>query len=97
MNTERNLKEQLRGIFIIFIVYIICAGCSADRPQFPETAIVPVTNTYHGVEVIDNYQWLENGEDNFRRSGRFAGNAGHCSRRYYDSFILSGACAENSL
>lgn len=24
---------------------------------------IPVTNTYHGVEVIDNYQWLENADD----------------------------------
>ncbi|MBX3356899.1 MAG: S9 family peptidase [Phycisphaeraceae bacterium] len=29
----------------------------------PETAKKPVTNEYHGVKVVDEYQWLENWED----------------------------------
>jgi len=36
---------------------------SQGTPQPPNTPIVPITNTYHGVEVLDEYQWLESGDD----------------------------------
>ncbi len=38
-------------------------GCSKTKPPFPETAAKPVTNTYFGVKVADNYQWLDNAQD----------------------------------
>src|SRR5690242_1416576 len=34
---------------------------TAEGP--PVAEVRPVTNTYHGVEVVDPYQWLENPED----------------------------------
>ncbi|MFW9777413.1 MAG: prolyl oligopeptidase family protein [Candidatus Heimdallarchaeota archaeon] len=33
-----------------------------DRPVYPHTEQIPVTNTLHGIEITDNYQWLEDTE-----------------------------------
>lgn len=38
-------------------------GYADEIPHLPETPIIPVTDIYHGVEVVDNYQWLEKGDD----------------------------------
>ncbi len=40
----------------------------AQMPRPPVTPKRPVVNTYHGVEVVDDYQWLENYEDEEVRS-----------------------------
>jgi prolyl oligopeptidase PreP (S9A serine peptidase family) len=39
------------------LVGIGTSGCNS------KTATKPVTNEYHGVKVVDNYQWLENAKD----------------------------------
>jgi prolyl oligopeptidase len=31
--------------------------------SYPKTPKIPVVNTYHGVEITDNYRWLENADD----------------------------------
>src|SRR5262245_16832196 len=50
---------------IVLCVCVAIAGCSAQnriaktpaRP--PATRVVPVTETVHGVNAVDNYRWLE--------------------------------------
>jgi prolyl oligopeptidase len=41
------------------------AGALAFLPASaqPVTPRIPVTDTYHGVKVVDDYRWLENGEN----------------------------------
>ncbi|KPK72478.1 peptidase S9 [candidate division WOR_3 bacterium SM23_60] len=36
---------------------------TGETPQLPNTPVITVANTYHGVEVVDKYQWLENADD----------------------------------
>jgi len=52
-----------RIIVISIIITAMLSGCSEKTPQPPETAMLPVTTIHHGVEIIDNYQWLEDNSD----------------------------------
>ena len=46
---------------------LLCAALSgaalAQPLQYPETPKRPVTDTYHGIQVTEDYRWLENGKD----------------------------------
>lgn len=44
----------------LFALAFAVTGFAAEPPPTP---IHPVTNVYHGVRVVDPYQWLENGKD----------------------------------
>src|SRR4051812_37891416 len=45
----------------VILMAISLSGCAAKTA--PGTAKRPVTNLYHGVNVVDDYQWLENFDD----------------------------------
>ena len=63
MNLKTYPKMVLSTIVLALGTCLVVISCSGKAAQLPETPILPVSNTYHSVEVIDNYQWLENGKD----------------------------------
>src|SRR5436190_1503155 len=46
----------------VILMAISLSGCAAKTAP-PGTPKRPVTNVYHGVSVVDDYQWLENFDD----------------------------------
>lgn len=56
---EFNHKVTLTPLFMIAIIL----GCGTETVAQPQADLVPATNTYHGIELVDNYQWLENSDD----------------------------------
>ena len=41
----------------------LLAAANANAIDYPPTAKKPVTDTYHGVQVTEDYRWLEDGKD----------------------------------
>jgi prolyl oligopeptidase len=54
----------------------------ADLPPPPPTPKHPVTDTYHGVRVVDDYRWLEDGKDPAVR--RWIDEQNQHTRAYFD-------------
>ncbi|WP_258097785.1 prolyl oligopeptidase family serine peptidase [Marinoscillum pacificum] len=53
------MKNTLPAIFL-FILIINTTQAISQELSYPPTIEREVLNTYHGVNVYDNYQWLEN-------------------------------------
>ena len=62
---------------------LLAAASPADAAGLPPTPIIPVTNVYQGVAVVDNYRWLENFDDPAVKEWSAAQNA--LSRAYLDA------------
>ena len=45
--------------FTLFAMTTATLPANAQIPTPPPSKIEPVTDTYHGVSVTDNYRWLE--------------------------------------
>ncbi|HTG45031.1 MAG TPA: S9 family peptidase, partial [Verrucomicrobiae bacterium] len=76
---NRSLLPWIYAIGLI-LLHGATIGCSS------KTASKPVTNEYHGVKVVDNYQWLENGTDPEVRKWSSAQNQE--ARAYLDKLPL---------
>lgn len=76
--------RTLRNTAFALWLTVCLATTRAETLSLPAvpTPIVPVTNYYHGVAVVDDYQWLENGTNPAVRAWTRAQN--ERTRAYFD-------------
>jgi prolyl oligopeptidase len=57
------LSSRLRPLLIALTCIATACAQTSSLPAPPPTPKRPVTDTYHGVTVVDDYRWLEDGKD----------------------------------
>lgn len=74
------------------ILIVLSLLAAADLPPAPDTPKRPVTDEYHGVKVVDDYRWLEDGANIEVRAWSDAQNAR--ARAYLDGVAARAGIAE---
>ena len=70
---------------------VVAMSAAAAESHYPATVKQPVTDTYHGVSVVDDYRWLE--DDASADVKRWAGEQNAATRRYLDGIAQRPAIA----
>jgi prolyl oligopeptidase len=63
--TTRSFTIAATALFLAVSGAIALSAAPDAEPLSPppKTEKIPVTDTYDGVSVVDDYRWLENGDD----------------------------------
>ena len=77
---------------ILSVVGLAYFGFAARGFDYPAAAKVPVTNTYFGTAVVDDYQWLENFNDPKVKAWSAAEN--RVARQFLDNLPARARIAE---
>jgi len=56
------MKRVLHGSWVFQVTLYLASGVAWSL-DYPPTNKEPVTDSYHGTEIVDNYRWLEKAED----------------------------------
>jgi prolyl oligopeptidase len=86
-----SLLLLTRSACVAALSSILAAMPAAADTRYPATPKRPVSDTYHGVTVIDDYRWLE--EDANAEVKRWAAEQNAATRRYLDGIAQRPAIA----
>ena len=78
-------------VFCVAVCLLSPGGVRAALPEVP-TPREPVTNVYHGVQVVDDYQWLEQATNPAVQAWSQAQNAR--TRAYFDALPFREGVAQ---
>ncbi len=82
---------QLNRSACVAALSLVAATAAAADTRYPVTPKQPVTDTYHGVAVVDDYRWLE--DDASVDVKRWASEQNTATRRYLDGIAQRPAIA----
>ena len=57
---KRKVKNIFIRLSVLFLFIMSCDKLVHQNPKGLIAPVIPVTDTYHGVEIIDNYRYMEN-------------------------------------
>jgi prolyl oligopeptidase len=66
---------RMRTFIPLAAAFALIAGCTPSRPPYPPTEKKPVTDTYNGTTVTDDYRWLDDQNNQTVKSWVAAQNA----------------------
>jgi len=76
---------------LMALAFMLSTSIRADSLPYPETPKNPVSETYHGVTVVDPYRWLEN--DAAAEVNQWTAAQNALTRRYLDAIPQRAAIA----
>ena len=60
----KTLRSGLRITAVCAAVTgLLVLAADGHALDYPETPKKPITDSYHGVQITENYRWLEDGKD----------------------------------
>jgi prolyl oligopeptidase len=87
-----KVTRSVRLLFALFLLASFALAQAPSIPKPPETPKHPVRDEYHGVQVTDDYRWLENWSDPAVKQWSAAENAR--TREYLDHLPARAAIRE---
>jgi prolyl oligopeptidase len=86
------MPARPRAFAAVLVSVVMAAAAHAGKLAYPETAMIPVSETYHDVTVWDPYRWLEN--DTAAGVTEWVAAQNALTRRWLDALPARAAVAE---
>src|SRR5947207_9724310 len=91
-HADPMIAKTRRLSLTLWFIIMLAPLAHADPLPYPSTPKNPVSETYHGVSVVDPYRWLEN--DGAPEVKQWAAAQNAFTRRYLDAIPQRPAIAK---